>query len=132
MALLHREPVQWTTPTGDSIAVELQLRFSTFFGYSSPTEDTDDYDVGSQNYLGTQCHGVMFPAELAALPHAWPVSPPIVSGKVSQAGFNPDMLILPTLASNCNIKKGKMMLGRTTDKLRIAASSLWYLCQILV
>lgn len=46
---------------------------SSFAGYDSTETST---------YLGTQCHGVMWP-ETAQLPAAWPICPPIVSGKVS-------------------------------------------------
>ena len=60
--------------------VDLSLKFGTFFGYSRPSED-EFADVGSQSYLGTQCHGVMWPAE-SDLPHGWPVAPPILAGKV--------------------------------------------------
>lgn len=78
----RRDPVYWTTPVGDSVLVDLSVKFGTFFGYSKPTEaDEETADVGSQSYLGTQCHGVMWPAE-ADLPHGWPVAPPIIAGKV--------------------------------------------------
>lgn len=48
---------------------------SSFAGYESAETST---------YLGTQCHGVMWP-ETASLPAAWPICPPIVSGKVESA-----------------------------------------------
>ena len=46
---------------------------SSFSGYENEETST---------YLGTQCHGVMWP-ETASLPAAWPICPPIVSGKAS-------------------------------------------------
>jgi hypothetical protein len=52
--------------------VTLELQFSSFSGYDSSETSA---------YLGTQCHGVIWP-ETTALPAAWPIAPPIVSGKV--------------------------------------------------
>ena len=53
--------------------VNLELQMSSFAGYDNAETST---------YLGTQCHGVMWP-ETAQLPAAWPICPPTVSGKVS-------------------------------------------------
>ena len=53
--------------------VNLELQMSSFSGYENEETST---------YLGTQCHGVMWP-ETASLPAAWPICPPIVSGKAS-------------------------------------------------
>ena len=50
---------------------------SSFAGYESAETST---------YLGTQCHGVMWP-ETASLPAAWPICPPIVSGKVESHSY---------------------------------------------
>lgn len=53
--------------------MNLELQMSSFSGYENEETST---------YLGTQCHGVMWP-EAASLPAAWPICPPIVSGKAS-------------------------------------------------
>lgn len=72
----------WTTPTGSTVLVDLSLKFGTFFGYTKEAgENLAATEVGSQSYLGTQCHGVMWATE-TDLPHGWPVAPPIVAGKV--------------------------------------------------
>lgn len=55
-----------------AVPVNLELQFSSFSGYDSSETSA---------YLGTQCHGVIWP-ETAALPAAWPIAPPMVSGKV--------------------------------------------------
>ena len=52
--------------------MNLELQMSSFSGYEGETS----------TYLGTQCHGVMWP-ETASLPAAWPICPPTVAGKVS-------------------------------------------------
>lgn len=77
-----RDPVTWETPTGKEVKVNLSLNFGTFFGYTQEDgEDVTSLDNGSQSYLGTECHGVMWTAD-TDLPHGWPVAPPIVAGKV--------------------------------------------------
>ena len=74
----------WTTPNGNTVLVDLSLKFGTFFGYTKEAgESLTATDVGSQSYLGTQCHGVMWAAE-TDMPHGWPVAPPIVAGKVGR------------------------------------------------
>jgi hypothetical protein len=64
--------VVFDCPTGAAVPVNLELQMSSFSGYESAETST---------YLGTQCHGVMWP-ETSSLPAAWPIAPPIVSGKV--------------------------------------------------
>ncbi|KAK9904020.1 hypothetical protein WJX75_002682 [Coccomyxa subellipsoidea] len=71
-------PIEWETPSGQMARVNLQLQFSSFFGYVGA-----DTDMG---YLGPQCHGCLWPVNDADLPHYWPIAPPIVSGKVNTAG----------------------------------------------
>ena len=61
-----------TCPNGSKVPVNLELQMSSFSGYEGETS----------TYLGTQCHGVMWP-ETAVLPAAWPICPPTVAGKVS-------------------------------------------------
>jgi len=68
-----RSPIEINCPNGASVPCNLELQMSSFAGYESAETST---------YLGTQCHGVMWP-ETANLPAAWPICPPIVSGKVS-------------------------------------------------
>lgn len=75
-----REPVRWVTPAGDEALVHLELRMSSFFGYNSTSDVAATLDT--LQYLGAQCHGIMWPAEHATLPD-WPVAPPIVAGKVT-------------------------------------------------
>jgi hypothetical protein len=70
----RRSPIEWETPSGQMARVNLQMQFSSFFGYVEA-----DTDMG---YLGPQCHGCLWPVNDADLPHYWPIAPPIVSGKV--------------------------------------------------
>jgi hypothetical protein len=93
-----REAVPWTTPTGSIVLVDLALKFGTFFGYTKETRDSlAATEVGGQSYLGTQCHGVMWAAELD-LPHGWPVAPPIVAGKVRETPF--DMRLILSISAS--------------------------------
>ena len=83
MLLLCREPVSWTTPTGEVASVNLELRMSTFFGYGKKDEQEDDWqEMQGLRYLGTQCHGIMWPSAGEATLPDWPVAPPIIAGKV--------------------------------------------------
>ena len=69
------------TPNGEQALVHLELRMSTFFGYNNSGDVASE--LAKLRYLGSQCHGIMWPAaEMATLPD-WPVAPPIVAGKVS-------------------------------------------------
>ena len=68
-------PVVFDCPSGAAVPVNLELQMASFAGYEAGEAST---------YLGTQCHGVMWP-ETASLPQAWPISPPVVSGKVCPA-----------------------------------------------
>ena len=70
--LLRRSPININCPSGAVVPVNLELQMSSFAGYDNSETST---------YLGTQCHGVMWP-ETASLPAAWPICPPMVSGKV--------------------------------------------------
>lgn len=79
----RRTPVVFDCPTGAAVPVNLELQISSFSGYESAETST---------YLGTQCHGVMWP-ETPALPAAWPIAPPIVSGKVKKAPIKTVFLI---------------------------------------
>jgi len=72
--------VSWTTPSGEEAFVHLELRMSTFFGYSNSDETVDELD--SLRYLGTQCHGIMWPATDHATLADWPIAPPLIAGKV--------------------------------------------------
>ncbi|CAL8470611.1 g10153 [Coccomyxa elongata] len=81
-------PVVFDCPTGAAVPVNLELQMSSFSGYESAETST---------YLGTQCHGVMWP-ETSALPAAWPIAPPIVSGKVNIASR--DAAAIPAAIDN--------------------------------
>ncbi len=70
-----RAPIEWETPSGQMAKVNLQLQFSSFFGYAAA-------DATDSGYLGLQCHGCLWPINDVDLPHYWPIAPPIVSGKV--------------------------------------------------
>jgi hypothetical protein len=83
--LLHRSPIEWETPSGQVAKVNLQLQFSSFFGYGQ-----GETDVG---YLGLQCHGCLWPVTDSDLPHYWPIAPPIVSGKVFCSGDFPCLVV---------------------------------------
>ncbi len=72
-----RTPIDVTCPNGSKVPVNLELQMSSFSGYEGETS----------TYLGTQCHGVMWP-ETASLPAAWPICPPTVAGKVSNIDFS--------------------------------------------
>jgi len=76
-----REPVSWTTPSGEEAFVHLELRMSTFFGYNNSDATVDD--LACLRYLGTQCHGIIWPASDRATLVDWPIAPPIIAGKVS-------------------------------------------------
>lgn len=68
------------TPNGEEALVHLELRMSTFFGYNNSGDVASE--LSKLRYLGSQCHGIMWPAaEMATLPD-WPVAPPMVAGKV--------------------------------------------------
>lgn len=73
----------WTTPSGEEASVHLELRLSTFFGYGKAAGRELDVEMQGLRYLGTQAHGIMWPAAEAATLSDWPVAPPMVSGKVS-------------------------------------------------
>jgi len=75
LVMACRAPIEWEAPTGQVAKVNLQLQFSSFFGYAGAA-DTEP------GYLGLQCHGCLWPVNDADLPHYWPIAPPIVSGKV--------------------------------------------------
>ena len=91
-------PIQWDTPDGGRALVNLEVQFSSFFGYgkamastttttAATTEGTTPSSESSSNaYLGLQCHGILWPAPGAESPALWPVAPPLVSGKVNIAG----------------------------------------------
>ena len=84
-------PIQWDTPDGARALVNLEVQFSSFFGYgkaaasASATEGAAAAE-GANAYLGLQCHGILWPAPGAEAPSLWPVAPPLVSGKVNIAG----------------------------------------------
>ena len=84
-------PIQWDTPDGGRALVNLEVQFSSFFGYgkaaasASATEGAAAAE-GANAYLGLQCHGILWPAPGAEAPSLWPVAPPLVSGKVNIAG----------------------------------------------
>lgn len=80
--LLRRSPININCPSGAVVPVNLELQMSSFAGYDNSETST---------YLGTQCHGVMWP-ETASLPAAWPICPPIVSGKVLPSPPRAEML----------------------------------------
>ena len=71
-------PIEWATPDGGVALVNLEVQFSAFFGYG--------VKEAAGAYLGLQCHGVLWPAAGSDKPAFWPVSPPLVSGKVNIAG----------------------------------------------
>ena len=86
-------PIQWDTPDGARALVNLEVQFSSFFGYgkamTSSTASTTETPATTENanaYLGLQCHGILWPAPGAESPALWPVAPPLVSGKVNIAG----------------------------------------------
>lgn len=89
-------PIQWDTPDGGRALVNLEVQFSSFFGYgkalasaSTPAAaegTTSTPESGNASYLGLQCHGILWPAPGAEAPALWPVAPPLVSGKVNVAG----------------------------------------------
>lgn len=55
---------------------------STFFGYGKTAGKDLDTEMQSLRYLGTQAHGIMWPAaDHATLPN-WPIAPPMIAGKV--------------------------------------------------
>eukprot|EP00884_Botryococcus_braunii_P011962 jgi/Botrbrau1/20767/Bobra.0156s0002.1 len=76
--LKTQEPVLWTMPDGHMLAVHLQLAFSCFQGYPGAAPS-------KLSYLGLQCHGLLWPADSLNTPQQWPVSPPLISGKVNAA-----------------------------------------------
>ena len=65
-------PIIFGCPSGAAVPVNLEMQMSSFAGYEA---------AETSAYLGTQCHGVMWP-EAASLPAAWPIAPPVISGKV--------------------------------------------------
>ena len=95
-------PVQWRTPDGRSVPVTLELAMSAFFGYGG-AKGAAKSSEGSKNgdappaYYGLQCHGVLWPADASAAAASsssssnssssasWPITPPMVSGKVNVA-----------------------------------------------
>ena len=88
------------TPNGEEALVHLELRMSTFFGYNNSGDVASE--LAKLRYLGSQCHGIMWPAaEMATLPD-WPVAPPIVAGKVGfcKRCVLPALQAIPTLATN--------------------------------
>jgi hypothetical protein len=70
-------PVAWATPDGATVPVRLELQLASFFGYGSRD--------AAPSYYGLQCHGVLWPADAGSAPAAWPIAPPLVSGKVNIA-----------------------------------------------
>lgn len=71
---LYSNPVEWETPDGQVAKVHLHLQMSAFSGYGKQEEQNA--------YLGLQTHGVLWPADMTNLPTMWPITPPIVAGKV--------------------------------------------------
>ena len=84
VSLACRSPIDINTPSGAVVPVNLELQMSSFSGYENEETST---------YLGTQCHGVMWP-ETASLPAAWPICPPIVSGKASCTAYSSTSAVL--------------------------------------
>jgi hypothetical protein len=76
------QPVVWAAPDGSEVPVTFELAMSAFFGYGSPDAAAP---AAPPAYVGLQCHGVLWPADPASAPAAWPVTPPAVSGKVNAA-----------------------------------------------
>ena len=84
-------PIQWDTPDGGRALVNLEVQFSSFFGYgkaaaTSTIAATETPAAEGNAYLGLQCHGILWPAPGAESPALWPIAPPLVSGKVNIAG----------------------------------------------
>ena len=69
-----RQPIKWKAPSGEDVLVELLLNFNVFTGYAGSA-------ASSLSYFGPQCQGVVWPAS-QDVPLDWPISPPIVIGKV--------------------------------------------------
>jgi len=90
-------PVQWRTPDGRTVPVTLELAMSTFFGYggAAAKKSSGEKSADPPAYYGLQCHGVLWPADASAAPSSsgssssssasWPITPPMVSGKVNVA-----------------------------------------------
>ena len=87
-------PIQWDTPDGGRALVNLEVQFSSFFGYGkamtssagAASSEAPPAEGSANSYLGLQCHGILWPAPGAQSPALWPVAPPLVSGKVNIAG----------------------------------------------
>ena len=81
MAALCRKPVQVQAPAGDTLQVGFTLHFSAFFGY-----DEEVYpDIGSlESYIGTECHGSVFPFSENDRTLDWPLGEGLLAGKVRQ------------------------------------------------
>ena len=66
----------------------IELRFSAFSGYSKGAAGSS---AVARTYSGLQCAGVMWP--LLEAPQHWPISPPLLAGKVNmtdrRAMFSP-------------------------------------------
>ena len=80
-----RSPVEWKTPSGDIALVNLELRMTSFSGYST-REAVDEgkwAPLAGIDYVGPQAHGTLWLHPDEAVPANWPVAPPIVAGKVS-------------------------------------------------
>jgi hypothetical protein len=85
-------PVQWRTPDGRTVPVTLELAMSTFFGYGGAKKKSEAPGGDPPAYYGLQCHGVLWPADASASAASssnsnasWPITPPMVSGKVNVA-----------------------------------------------
>ena len=63
--------------------MHLELRMSTFFGYGKASGEEQVQEMHALRYLGTQCHGIMWPAADHATLADWPVAPPMIAGKVT-------------------------------------------------
>ena len=62
--------------------MHLELRMSTFFGYGKASGEEQVQEMHALRYLGTQCHGIMWPAADHATLADWPIAPPMIAGKV--------------------------------------------------
>ena len=75
-------------PFSLTLKVAIELRFSAFSRYSKGSAGSS---AVAQTYSGLQCAGVMWP--LLEAPSRWPISPPLLAGKVNmtdrKAMFSP-------------------------------------------
>ena len=79
--------------------MHLELRMSTFFGYGCGEEQVQE--MHALRYLGTQCHGIMWPAADHATLADWPIAPPMIAGKVRHVLDQPHQLCSHCTAHTC-------------------------------